>query len=112
LPIVHVLKVPRGTDPATRMTKHRLIIANGVHRVFRLAELGNTHVASMVQTMSYDDVPNPFIDGPKDKLFVPKPVTISTLADDHVSRLFKWKKSRRFIKLQVSVNQETSYVAN
>ena len=112
LPIVHILKVPKGSDPATRMTTHRLIIANGIHRIFRLAELGNTHVAALVQTMSYDDIPNPFIDGPKDKLFLPKPLTISTLADDHISRAFKWKKSRRVIKLQLTVNQEISYFAD
>jgi hypothetical protein len=111
LPIVHILKVPRAVDPAAGRNASRLIISNGIHRIFRLSELGNTHVAAMVQTMRYEDLPNPFIDAPRDQLFVPKPLTISTLRDRNISRVFEWKKSKRVIKLQVTVNQEGTYVS-
>ena len=110
LPIVHVLRISRATGPSGP-TVSRLALANGIHRVFRLAELGNTHAAAMVQTLSFDEVSNPLIDGPKEKVFASKPITISTLADGGVSRVFKWKKSKRVLRLQVTVNQEASYVA-
>jgi hypothetical protein len=110
LPLVHVLRVPRGTNSKNEAA-NRLIIANGIHRIFRLAELGNTHVAAMVQTMGYDDIANPFIDVTRERLFLKRPITVSTLADERVSRAFKWKKSKRVITMQVTVNQETSYIS-
>jgi len=67
-------------------------------------------LAVLVETMKYEDIPNPMVEVSKERLFVPKPLTISTLRDGNVSRLFKWKKSKRVIKLMVNVTQETSYV--
>jgi hypothetical protein len=111
MPVVHVLKVPRGVDGATGKTRYRTVIVNGIHRAFRLAEIGNTHMAALVQTMDYEEVPNPLVDVPRDRAFSPKPLTISTLRDDRVSRLIKWKKSKRVIRVQVAVSQEVSYIA-
>jgi hypothetical protein len=67
-------------------------VFNGIHRIFRLAELDDTHVAAMVQTLRYDEnMPGIFIDSRKEQLFVPRPpLTVPAMTDGNVSRLFKW----------------------
>jgi hypothetical protein len=111
LPFVHVLKVPTGFDRASGRPVYRLITSNGIHRIFRLAELGNTHVAALVQTVGTHEVPDPFIETRRDALFGPDPLTVSDVANRAIGRGFRWKKSRRVIKLQVNVIQEISFVS-
>ncbi|MDA4114201.1 MAG: hypothetical protein OK474_09165 [Thaumarchaeota archaeon] len=110
LPFVHILKVPVGLDGIGRRPVFRLIIANGVHRIFRLAELGNTHVAALVQTMDWQELPPTFIETPRDLLLGPGALKVTDMVNGAITRTFRWKKSKRVIKLQVKVLQDVSFV--
>ena len=110
LPFVHVLKVHVGLDGISRRPVYRLIISNGVHRIFRLAELGNTHVAALVQTMDWQDLPSMFIETPRDALLGPGALKVTDMTNGRITRAFAWKKSKRVIKLQVKVLQDVSFV--
>jgi hypothetical protein len=109
LPFIQVLKVPLRMDREGGRVS-RLIISNGVHRIFRLAELGNTHVAAIVQTASMQEVPDPFVEARRDTLFGPNALRATDIANMDVGRAFRWKKSKRVIKLQVKILQEFSLV--
>ncbi len=106
LPLVQVIKIPTGVDPQTKAATYKLVLGNGVHRAARLAELGNTHIAALVQFLRFEELPNPFIDGPKEHLLVPRPITITMLSDETVSRRLRWKKVRRTVKLHIAVSYE------
>jgi hypothetical protein len=110
LPFVHVLKVQVGLDGIARKPVYRLVISNGVHRIFRLAELGNTHVAAMVQTMDWQELPRTFVETPRDSLLGPTALKLTDMANSAITRAFRWKKSKRVIKLQVKVLQDVSFV--
>jgi hypothetical protein len=109
LPFIQILKVPMRMGREGGQVS-RLIISNGVHRIFRLAELGNTHVAAIVQTASMQEVPDPFIEARRDALFGPSALRATDLANMEIGRAFRWKKSKRVLKLQVKVVQEVSLV--
>lgn len=107
---VHVLKVPVAVDTSTGKTVYRLIISNGVHRLYRLSQLGNTHAAALIQQVDIREVPDPFIETKREALFGADALRLSELADPEISRAFRWKKTRRVIKLQVNVQQDISFV--
>lgn len=111
LPFVHVLKVPMFIDPASHESVNRLIISNGFHRIFRLAELGNTHVAALVQRMDARELPERFIEAPRESLFMPNALTVTDLLDKEISRSLAWKKSKRVIRLMIKVVQDVMLVA-
>lgn len=111
LPFVHVLKVPVRIDQSTRKMVYRLIISNGTHRVFRLAQLKNTHAAAVIQTIDRHEIPDPYVETPRDALFTSGALRIEDLADDSLNRVFRWKKGRRVMKLRVRVSEELSFVS-
>jgi hypothetical protein len=110
-PLVQVLKVPVGltiTPQGVQTPIYRLILQNGVHRVFRLAELGNQDVAAMVHEVSQDKIPNVLVHTPKAALFSARPLVVTDLANAAISRSFDWQKAKRLVKLQVVVTAETT----
>ena len=110
MPFIHVLKVAVGVDGPGGRPIYRFVISNGVHRLFRLAELGNTHAAALIQPVEMRDIPDPFIDVKRESLFGADALRITEMANSQFGRVFKWKKSKRVIKLQVNVMQEVSFV--
>jgi len=110
LPFVHVLKVPVYIDNATREPVHRLLISNGFHRIFRLAELGNTHAAALIQTMDARELPERYIMAPRESLFAPNALKLTDLLDKEITRSFAWKKSKRVIRLMIKVVQDVMLV--
>jgi hypothetical protein len=110
MPFVHVLKVPVGMDDLSGRPVYRLIVSNGVHRLYRLVELGNTHAAALVQPVEIRDIPDPFIETKRGTLLGADALRITEMANPSLGRIFKWKKSKRVIKLQVNVMQEVSFV--
>jgi hypothetical protein len=111
LPFVHVLKVPIGMEASSQTApRYRLIISNGIHRAFRIAELGNTHVAALVQHLAPPEIPDPFVETRRDVLLGPGALRLEDMANPALSRIFSWKKTRRVLKIQVSVSQELSFI--
>lgn len=110
LPFLHVLKVRSRASQFSREPLYRLILSNGFHRAFRLAELGNTHVAAMVQSIDWSELPELLIETPRDALLGPSPPRLTDLTDPATTRTFKWKRSKRVIRLQLRITQEVSFV--
>lgn len=110
MPFVHVLKVPVGLDGPAGRQIYRLVVSNGVHRLFRLAQLGNTHAAALIQSVDIRDIPDPFVDAKRESLFGADALRITEMANEELGRVFKWKRSKRVIKLQVNVTQEVTFV--
>lgn len=108
---IHVGKVVVGTDMQDNSTIHRMILLNGVHRAFRLAELGNQYVAAIVQTMTQNEIPSVLVETPKEVLFSQRPLVITDLANSAITRAFAWKKMKSLIKLKVDVTQDRTLVA-
>ncbi len=107
---VHVLKVPVGLDTSTGKTVYRLIISNGIHRLSRLYELGNTHAAALIQQVDIREVPDPFIETKRESLFGADALRLTELVDPSLTRVLKWKRTKRVIKLQINVQQDISFV--
>jgi hypothetical protein len=111
--LVQVLKVLVGhtiSPQSVQTPVYRLILNNGVHRAFRLAELGNKYIAAVVHEMNQDEIPNVLVDTPKAALFAPRPLVVTDLANAAISRSFDWQKAKRLVKLQVTVTPEVLFV--
>jgi hypothetical protein len=111
--LVQVFKVPVGlaiTPQGAQTPIYRYILQNGVHRVFRLVELGNTYVAALVHEVSQDEIPNVLVDTPKAVLFSQRPLVVTDLANPAISRSFDWQKAKRLVKLQVTVTPDVTIV--
>ena len=108
-PLVQVFKVQIGFMPSPQGIQvpiYRFILHNGVHRAFRLAQLGNKYIAALVHEVTQDELPNILVDTPKGMLFSQRPLLIKDLADSTISRTFDWKKAKSLVKLQITVNAE------
>ena len=106
---VYKVKVPFGYSVSSQGIQtpvYRLILNNGVHRAFRLAELGNKYIAAVVYEMNQDEIPNVLAETPKAALFAPRPLVVADLANAAISRSFDWQKAKRLVKLQVTVTHE------
>jgi hypothetical protein len=104
-PVVMIIKIPIGVDPQGR-TIYRLVLQNGVHRVFRLAELGNTHVAAIVHTLNLNEVPQPLVDTPREALVIPRPLMISDFVNASITQSFAWERVKLVWKLVLTSQQE------
>ena len=112
-PLVQVLKVQAGFTPIANkgvIPQYKYILNNGIHRVFRLAELGNQYVAALVQEANLEEIPNVLADTPKAALFSQRPLMASDLANMSISRIFDWQKAKSLIKLQITVNAEKTVI--
>jgi hypothetical protein len=67
-------------------------------------------VAALVQTMDWQDLPSVFIETPRDALLGPGALKVTDMINGAITRMSRWKKSKRVIKLQVKVLQDVSFV--
>lgn len=111
LPFVHILKVPEKEGEQGSPATSRLIVSNGLHRIFRLAELGNTHVAAIVQGIGRDELPETFVETPRGDLLGPGALRVTDFLEPSITRAFAWRKTRRVIRLTLKVLQEATSVA-
>lgn len=112
-PLVQVVRVLTGFSivQGQQVPNYRFVLWNGVHRVFRLAELGNQEVAALVYELSPDDIPNILVETPKPMILSSqRPLLATDLANGTISHTFDWTKANRVIKLQITVNVETTFV--
>jgi len=111
-PQVMISKILMGQDKAQNKL-YRLIIQNGVHRIFRLAELGNTHVAALVYELTQNELRDPVVETPKSALLTvnPRPISLLDVVDPNISRSFKWKKSKKLARATVTVQFDYSFVS-
>lgn len=109
-PIVQMAKVPMIHPLTQQLIGHRLVLLNGVHRSFRLAQLGNHQVAALVWTVPPNELPNPVVETPREAILAPRPLMLADLVDSQISRSFRWKESRRLIRLQLGIQLDVSEV--
>lgn len=106
---VIVRRVPIGVS-GTGSAIYRLIIQNGVHRIFRLAELGNTHVAAVVQTYTANEMEPVMVDTPREILLGQRPLTMGDLVNPKITKAFDWRRAQNVFKLQVTVQHDRTFV--
>ena len=106
---VIVRKVPIGVT-GTGSVIYRLIIQNGVHRIFRLAEMGNSHVAAVVHTVTPNELEAVMVDTPREILIGQRPLTIGDLVNSKITKAFQWRRAQNVFKLQVTVQHDRTFV--
>lgn len=112
-PPVQVAKVPVdlvGSSSGFKSPVYRFILWNGVHRAFRLSELGNKYITAIVFEMNHDYFPNLLADTPKAVLFSQRPLIVTDLANPAISRSFDWQKAKKLVRLQVTVTVDNMFV--
>jgi hypothetical protein len=114
---VQVWKVPLGfafaQDQQGQQVQtpiYRLIVHNGIHRIFRLAELGNRHVAALIRAVPPNEIPPQMVDTSRDALLSPRPLMMTDLTNPAISRSFKWRRSKLAIRLRITVDQDRTLI--
>ncbi len=82
----------------------RLILKNGIHRAYSLAAAGYDRVPLLVVDMSPLEVPDPFVDFPRDILMVPglNPPLITDFLDENCTIRLKYHKVLRTLRFNWS----------
>ncbi len=101
---------PGGPALAAPQPTYRLILLNGVHRVFRLAELGHTHVAAVVSPTNVNELAPLVVDTPREMLLAQRPLLVSDLTDSAIAKSFEWKKASRVYKLQITIQSDQTFI--
>lgn len=105
-PLVTIAKIPLGPVGPNGAPAYRLVLMNGVHRVFRLAELGNTHVAAIVYPANLNEIPQPLVDTPREALLAPRPLMIRDFLNANITKTFAWERVKVVFKLGLTMKQE------